>query len=222
MAEKVEKEAKAGLSLNIRAMDLTNAMDEFYLAGIAGQDTGLALDKIRDFLKVAILEVDRFRMQEQKAKFYDKVIKSGAIISDLLQILAVECDMEVFDGESLMKIEQSVLDLMPPDVARRYGVVPAMIKDKILVVAIDNPTDCESLDSLRFILKRDIEGVVVDTASLEKALNHHYHDKRRRKLKPLNRRVEKDHPLYEVIQRFFSKAGEEKGLHPLSCAPKRQ
>jgi len=43
-----------------------------------------------------------------------------------------------------------------------------------VTVALGDPTDLETLDSLRYILKTDVEGVLAPKAQIAQALNHHY------------------------------------------------
>ncbi len=90
-----------------------------------------------------------------------------------LQLIASEYGMDTFDL-SEYKIPPNVIALMPPDVARRYKVVPLMKTDDQLVIGMSDPTDLETLDSLRHILSEDVEGAVVSRRQLKEALDFHF------------------------------------------------
>ena len=58
--------------------------------------------------------------------------------------------------------------------ARRYKIVPVFKNDNTLTVALSDPLDVETLDSLRYVLKSNVEGVVAPAEEIEMALNHYY------------------------------------------------
>jgi general secretion pathway protein E/type IV pilus assembly protein PilB len=92
---------------------------------------------------------------------------------EIINMVAAEYGMEIFDL-SEYTIPQDVLDAVPGDIARRYQIVPLMKFDNALTIGITDPTDLETLDSLRYILKRDIEPMVVRQADLEATLKKSY------------------------------------------------
>jgi type IV pilus assembly protein PilB len=92
---------------------------------------------------------------------------------DVTMMLASEYGMDTFDlGD--YQIPPEVIAAIPPEIARRYRVVPVMKGEGTITVAMDDPTDLESLDSLRYILKGDVEGVVASKKQINQALNYHY------------------------------------------------
>lgn len=102
------------------------------------------------------------------------LVKQGVVAEpDLLKALASQFGMETI---SLARhtIEQDVIDQIPKDVAFRYKVVPVYYDDSSLSVALSDPLDVETLDSLRYILKRNIEGIVSSADDIESALNQYY------------------------------------------------
>jgi len=92
---------------------------------------------------------------------------------DLIMIVAAEYGMDTFDFTDF-KIPANVLQSVPAEVARRYGIVPVMIGEASITVAMTDPTDLETLDSLRYILKTDVEGVIAPRSQIRNALNMHY------------------------------------------------
>ncbi len=71
-------------------------------------------------------------------------------------------------------VEKDVLSLIPHSVARRYKVVPLEKKDDTLVVAISDPLNLHSIDSLRMLLKMHIEPVIADADDIQKSIERHY------------------------------------------------
>lgn len=92
---------------------------------------------------------------------------------DILKALANQFGMETINLSG-HDIEPEVIDSVPGDVARRYKVVPTYKVDNTLTVAISDPLDVETLDSLRYVLKCNVEGVVAPLEQIEAALNAYY------------------------------------------------
>ena len=90
-----------------------------------------------------------------------------------LQRVASEYGMEYykFDDKGLPPY---VLAAIPGKIARLYGIMPVTLYKGTLTVAMWDPSDLEALDSLRYILKLDVEGVVASKEEIEKALDHYY------------------------------------------------
>jgi len=91
----------------------------------------------------------------------------------IMMVLSSEYGMESFDLSNY-KIPPEVIATITADIARRYRIVPVMKSGTTLTVAIGDPTDIETLDSLRYILKTDVEGVIAPKRQINDAINHHY------------------------------------------------
>jgi len=92
---------------------------------------------------------------------------------EVLKSLANQFGMEVITLTG-QDIEQEVIDAVPSDVARRYKIVPVYRVDNTLTVAVSDPLDVETLDSLRYILKCNVEGAVATPQEIEVALQQYY------------------------------------------------
>ena len=97
----------------------------------------------------------------------------GLTKSDILKALANQFGMEVVSLGG-MAIEKEVTDAVPTAVARRYKVVPIYKSEAALTVALGDPFDVETLDSLRYILKMNVEGVVALPEEIDVALDQYY------------------------------------------------
>ena len=93
--------------------------------------------------------------------------------SDILKSLANQFGME-FISLSGHDVEQEVIDLVPGEVARRYKILPVYRSENSITVALSDPLDVETLDSLRYVLRCSVEGVVAVPEEIEVALSHYY------------------------------------------------
>ena len=99
----------------------------------------------------------------------NKILDEAAILS----VLAAQFGMEMVSLKD-QQIPADVVALVPVDVARRYQIVPLAKHDDVLTVATSDPLDFNTLDSLRYVLNCNIEGVVATRAELEVAMDHYY------------------------------------------------
>jgi type IV pilus assembly protein PilB len=91
----------------------------------------------------------------------------------ILASLALEMGMETFDLYEY-RIPQNIIDTVDRTICLKYKVIPVMEHDGMLTIAISDPTDLEIQDTLRYVLKTDIEPVVCSTAQIVKAIDEHY------------------------------------------------
>lgn len=113
------------------------------------------------------------------AKNNDKAVidalveKQIASRSDILKALASQFGMEYVSLDGV-DIDQETIDLVPGEVAHRYKVIPIYRNDTTITVALSDPLDVETLDSLRYILRCGVEGVVAQPDEIETALKRYY------------------------------------------------
>ena len=104
----------------------------------------------------------------------DVLVETGVISKmEVLKTVAMQLGMDVIVLAD-QDITPEVIKQVPADVARRYKVVPVFDNDNTLTVALSDPLDIETLDSLRYILKRNVEGVVASDEEIAIALDHYY------------------------------------------------
>jgi len=90
----------------------------------------------------------------------DALKETGAISEDdLVSMLAEEFGLEMADL-SHFSLKDDVAESISPEIARQYHVVPVEIRNGLLVVAIGDPMDLDTVDTLRYVLHRDIEAVI--------------------------------------------------------------
>ena len=99
----------------------------------------------------------------------DGISKRGLLTQDqILEIVAKDCGME-FQAR-IEHVDEDVLATIPPAESRRYHALPLKRLPSGLQVAVADPLDFETLDALRYLLKTDLEPVVVPLAKLDEAI----------------------------------------------------
>jgi type IV pilus assembly protein PilB len=93
--------------------------------------------------------------------------------ADVTQAKAAHFGAEVVDL-SEMKIEDDVISGIPRNIARKYRVIPVFKHDNSITVAIADPSDLATIDSLTHLLHADIDLRVASEADIEAALSKYY------------------------------------------------
>ncbi len=126
-----------------------------------------------------------FTNAEQVAKARAEAAAAGLGVVDLLvankiirpadvtQAKAAQFGAEVVNLGA-MKIEDDVLSIIPRHVAKKYRVLPLFKTDGKVHVAIADPSDLNTIDSLHHLLNAEIELRVASEADIEAALNKYY------------------------------------------------
>ena len=104
----------------------------------------------------------------------DALAESGAITEEaILHLIAVQFGMEVV-AINAGNLDLQLAKTMSAEDARKYGVVPLLMNDGTLTVAMTDPLNYDALDRLRFVLKCNVEGVVARREDIAKALDTLY------------------------------------------------
>src|SRR5215472_14059051 len=87
----------------------------------------------------------------------DVLINDGTLSEvDVSRTLAAQAHMDWIDI-STMIIPPQVIDEIRGEDARRFKVIPVAFGESGLVVAVGNPLDIDTIDSLGFLLQRELE-----------------------------------------------------------------
>jgi type IV pilus assembly protein PilB len=109
-----------------------------------------------------------------KLGLLDAILKSGKVSQmDVTKALASQFGMDTINL-SEYRVPDEVIAMVPRHVARRYKIVPVYKHDNTLTVAIHDPLDVDTVDSLRYILKMNVEPVVASRADIEASLTRYY------------------------------------------------
>ena len=106
------------------------------------------------------------------------LVKLGLVSDDMItavlsrQYGVPSVNLELFD------IEDSVIRLIPREVAQKYSVLPLSRVGATLTLAMVDPTNVFAMDDIKFMTGLNIEPVVVSEASVQEAIAKYYETSR--------------------------------------------
>ena len=104
----------------------------------------------------------------------DLLVRDGVVSeTDVSRTLAAQAHMDWVDL-STRTIPPDVINQIRPEDARRFKVVPVALTESALVVAVSDPLDIDTIDSLSFLLQREIELVCSSPEKIREALIKYY------------------------------------------------
>jgi type IV pilus assembly protein PilB len=104
----------------------------------------------------------------------DVLIEDGIVSdADVSRSLAAQAHMDWIDI-SAMLIPPEVIKQIRAEDARRFKVIPIAFGETGLVVAVSDPLDIDTIDSLSFLLHREIELVCSSPEKIREALIKYY------------------------------------------------
>ena len=104
----------------------------------------------------------------------DVLIDDGVVSdADISRTLAAQAHMDWIDISSMV-IPPQVINQIQGDDARRFKVIPVAFGETGLVVAVGNPLDIDTMDSLSFLLQRELELVCTSPRKIREALIKYY------------------------------------------------
>ncbi|MBA3804419.1 MAG: type IV-A pilus assembly ATPase PilB [Acidobacteria bacterium] len=102
------------------------------------------------------------------------LVKLGLVSDDMItavlsrQYGVPSVNLELFD------IDDSVIRLIPQEVAQKYSVLPLSRVGATLTLAMIDPTNVFAMDDIKFMTGLNIEPVVVSEASVHEAISKYY------------------------------------------------
>jgi len=91
----------------------------------------------------------------------------------LLEFFESELDIPRVDLSSYL-IDPSVIELVPANIAKKYGLVPLFKTGKTLSVAMIDPFDIQATDELRARTRMQVEVMAATPSDISAALNQYY------------------------------------------------
>jgi type II secretion system protein E len=124
---------------------------------------------------VSPLQIDKARARlNGNGNVVDLLIKDGTVSdTDVSRILAAQAHMDWIDLSAKI-IPPEVIDQIRAEDARRFKVVPVGFGESGLIVAVSDPLDIDTIDSLSFLLQREIELVCASPEKIRQALIKYY------------------------------------------------
>jgi type IV pilus assembly protein PilB len=130
---------------------------------------------LQDVGLVTRIQVDGARARLNGANnVVDILIKDGIIAeSDVSRTLAAQAHMDWVDLSSMV-ISPEVIKQIRAEDARRFKVIPVGFGETGLIVAVSDPLDIDTIDSLSFLLQREIELVCSSPDKIREGLIKYY------------------------------------------------
>lgn len=137
------------------------------------QNDDYVIEILKDTGLVTKSQLERARA-EAPGEVVSKLIEHGIFTrEDVARALAGSASMEYVDiGQ--MAIAPNVIEEIPPDIARRYRVIPIAQVETGLMVATGDPLNFDTFDNLAFLLKRELEFVCSSPEQIATALVKYY------------------------------------------------
>jgi type IV pilus assembly protein PilB len=141
---------------------------------------GAAQDRFGEFL-VKAGKIDESQLQEALAlqdkeggRLGTNLVKIDAISEkDLVDTLAKHFGVPAVDL-SQMEIDDSVIKIIPADIARKYTILPVSKAGATVTLAMIDPTNVFAMDDVKFMTGYRVEPVVASEAALRAAIDQYY------------------------------------------------
>ena len=120
-------------------------------------------------------QIDRARSRlNGEPGVLDVLINDGTLSEvDVSRTLAAQAQMDWIDISTMIIPPQVINEIRGED-ARRFKVIPVAFGESGLVVAVGNPLDIDTIDSLSFLLQRELELVCTSPKKIREALIKYY------------------------------------------------
>jgi type IV pilus assembly protein PilB len=133
------------------------------------------LDLLQDVGLVSRSQIENARAKlNGAANVVEVLVKEGVVSeADVSRSLAAQAQMDWIDL-STMLIPPEIIKQIRTEDARRFKVIPVGFGETGLLVAVGDPLDIDTIDSLSFLLQREIEVVCTSPAKIREALIKYY------------------------------------------------
>ncbi len=93
--------------------------------------------------------------------------------ADVAQAKAAQFGAEVVNLADI-KLSDEIIGLVRRDIAKKYRAIPISKDDGTITVAVSDPSDLDTIDSLHHLLRAEIQLKVASEEDIENALNKYY------------------------------------------------
>ncbi|MBV9068961.1 MAG: type II secretion system protein GspE, partial [Acidobacteria bacterium] len=122
-------------------------------------------DQLKDALKL---------QKETGGKLGETLIKLGFVAEEDI----TECLSQQFGVPSInlahFEIDSAVIKLIPPDVARKYNILPVNKTGATVTIAMADPTNVFAMDDIKFMTGYNVEPVVASETAVIEAIQKYY------------------------------------------------
>jgi len=125
----------------------------------------ISQDQLKEALRV---------QKETGGKLGETLIKLGFVSEEDI----TECLSQQFGVPSInlqhFEIDQSVIKLIPGDVARKYNILPVNKTGATITIAMADPTNVFAMDDIKFMTGYNVEPVVASELGIKAAIDNYY------------------------------------------------
>ena len=129
----------------------------------------------RGYLSAEQVEAAAASMKAANETTLDVLVSGGAVDEDtVLGTIADQFGLKYCHIEA-DAIAPEVVQAIPSDIAKKYGVVPVVADDDSITVALSDPMGYDVIDSLRYVLHgRDVEAVLAPLGEVKTVMSKLY------------------------------------------------
>jgi len=121
------------------------------------------------------LESALVKQKSSNEKLGHILIQDGIISeNELVKAYSMQCGHRAISEEDILKVDQSIISLLPEDFAKENNVIALSKKDNYLAIAMEDPEDLATLDSIRKLTNLNPEILVAGKSSIETAIKIQY------------------------------------------------
>ncbi|HEX5759794.1 MAG TPA: type IV-A pilus assembly ATPase PilB [Thermoanaerobaculia bacterium] len=112
--------------------------------------------------------------REQGGRIGTTLVKLGYLSErELVDFLAKHFKVPAVDLSSI-DVDESVLKIIPPDIARKYTILPISKTGATVTMAMIDPTNVFAMDDVKFMTGYKVEPVVASESSIRAAIDRYY------------------------------------------------
>jgi type IV pilus assembly protein PilB len=114
------------------------------------------------------------QQQKEGGRLGTHLVKLGLLDDEeLVEFLSQRYGVPAINlGE--VEVDESIIKIIPPDVARKYTILPVSKAGARLTIAMVDPTNVFAMDDIKFMTGYNVEPVVTSESSLRDAISKYY------------------------------------------------
>ena len=93
--------------------------------------------------------------------------------NDLVEFLSIHHGVPSINLDEI-ELDETVVQLIPPDITRKYTILPVSKSGAKVTIAMADPTNVFAMDDIKFMTGYDVEPVVASESSLKAAIDRYY------------------------------------------------
>lgn len=111
---------------------------------------------------------------EVDAKAIDLLVANGYVtVHKILEVLGNEFGMDVVDLNDI-RVSNEALETLPLDLARRFNAFPLEVDGNEIQIAVSDPIDVDTIDSLGHILKMSVNPRLAPASEISASIDRYY------------------------------------------------